>query len=125
MRLSCLIGAALLAASSVVHAQAEAPKARRFDCSQAKDPQACEERRAKMRAMHAKAAKACEASKGKAAVHRDCMRREWCAQTADPAKCEAAAKARVARREKIREACKGKQGEELRACIKEQRSKSS
>jgi hypothetical protein len=51
------------------------------------------------------------------------MQREFCAQTADPAKCEAGAKQRSAQREKIREACKGKTGDELRACIREQRGK--
>jgi len=74
--------------------------------------------------MHAKASKACEASKDKAGEHRDCMRREMCAQTKDPAKCEAQAKEAMARRDKVREACKGKQGDELRACIKEHRGKS-
>jgi len=94
MRPSLLIGAVLVAASTFAHAQApqgDAPKARRFDCSQAKDPKACEERLAKAKAMHAQAAKACEASKGKQAEYRDCMRRELCAQTKDPAKCEAQA----------------------------------
>ena len=126
MRLPLLIGAALVAASTFVHAQApqgEAPKARRFDCSQAKDPKACEERRAKVREMHAKALKACEAAKGKEAEHRACMQREFCAQTADPAKCEAQVKQRTAQREKIREACKDKTGEALKACIREQRGK--
>lgn len=127
MRLPMLIGAALVAASTFAHAQApqgEAPKARRFDCSQAKDPKACEERRAKAKEMHAKALKACEASKGKEAEHRDCMQREFCAQTADPAKCSAAAKERTAQRERIREACKGKTGDELKACIRQQRGRS-
>jgi hypothetical protein len=73
--------------------------------------------------MHAKASKACEASKDKGAEHRDCMRREMCAQTKDPAKCEAQAKERMARRDKTREACKGKEGEALRSCIREQRGK--
>ena len=126
MRLPMLIGAALVAASTLVHAQApqsEAAKARRFDCSQAKDPKACEERRAKARDMHAKAVKACEASKSNQAEHRACMQREFCAQTADPAKCEAAAKERSAQRDKIREACKDRTGEALKACIREQRSK--
>jgi len=132
MRLSLLIGSALVAASTLAGAQApqgDAPKSdprhRRFDCSQAKDPKACEERRAKGREMHAKASKACEASKGKAGEHRDCMRRELCAQTKDPAKCEAQAKEAMAKRDKVREACKGKEGEERRACIKEQRGKKS
>ena len=40
------------------------PGTQTFDCSQAKDPKACEERLAKAKAMHAQAAKACEASKG-------------------------------------------------------------
>jgi hypothetical protein len=126
MKFPVIIGAALIAASSFVHAQApqgEAPKPRRFDCSQAKDPKACEERRAKAREMHSKASKACEPSKGKAGEHRDCMRREVCAQTKDPAKCEARAKEAMAKRDKIREACKGKEGDERRACIKEQRGK--
>jgi Spy/CpxP family protein refolding chaperone len=126
MKLPVLIGAALVAASTFVHAQApqgETPKVRRFDCSQAKDPKACEERRAKAREMHAKAVKACEASKGKEAEHRACMQREFCAQTADSAKCEAQAKARSAQRDKVREACKDKTGEALKACIREQRSK--
>jgi hypothetical protein len=128
MRLSLLIGTALVAASTLAGAQApqsDAPKQRRFDCSQAKDPKACEERRAKAREMHAKASKACEASKDKAGEHRDCMRREMCAQTKDPAKCEAHAKEAMAKRDKVREACKGKEGEERRACIKEQRGKKS
>jgi hypothetical protein len=127
MKLSLLVGTALLAASTLVGAQApksDAPKHRRFDCSQAKDPKACEERVAKAREMHSKASKACEASKDKAGEHRDCMRREMCAQTKDPAKCEAQAKEAMARRDKVREACKGKQGDELRACIKEHRGKS-
>jgi hypothetical protein len=132
MRLSLLIGTALVAASSFAVAQAPQgdasksdPRHRRFDCSQAKDPKACEERRAKGKEMHAKASKACEASKDKAGEHRDCMRRELCAQTKDPAKCEAHAKEAMAKRDKVREACKGKEGEERRACIKEQRGKKS
>jgi hypothetical protein len=127
MKRSLLIGAALVAASTLVHAQApqaEAAKPRRFDCSQAKDPKACEEHRAKARAAYAKAAKACEASKGKTAEYRDCMRRETCAQAKDPAQCEARIKEAAAKREKIREACKGKAGDEYRACIREQRGKS-
>jgi hypothetical protein len=31
----------------------------------------------------------------------------------------------MAKRDKVREACKGKEGEERRACIREQRSKKS
>jgi hypothetical protein len=102
-----LFGAALLALSTALYAQAQQPEAapqkqqRRFDCSKAKDAAACEERLAKMRAAHAKARQACE---GKAAgERRDCMRRERCAQSADPAKCEARAKERAEQRGKMRE----------------------
>jgi hypothetical protein len=139
-----LIGAVLFATSTALYAQvdrqpvkdarAKAVKAcegkqgeerraclRREMCAQAKDPKACEERFAKAKAAHAKAAKACEASKDKGTEHRDCMRRELCAQTKDPAHCEARAKEAMAKREKTREACKGKQGDELRACLREQR----
>jgi hypothetical protein len=114
-----LLAALLMAASAPLFAQASGE--RRFDCSKAKDPKACEERLAKARAAHAKARQACEGKKG--ADGRDCMRREMCAQTKDPARCEAQVKEGAARRAKIREACRGKAGEELRSCIREQRGK--
>jgi Spy/CpxP family protein refolding chaperone len=102
-------------------AQAPKPRAERFDCSKAKDPKACEERLAKLKAARDKARQACEGRKGD--EHRDCMRREMCAQSKDPAKCEAQVKEAAARRAKIQEACKGKTGEELKSCIREQRQK--
>jgi Spy/CpxP family protein refolding chaperone len=119
----------LLTASSALFAQTPpAPDAgkgprseRRFDCSKAKDPKACEERVAKAKAAHAKARQACEGKAGD--EQRDCMRREMCAQTKDAAKCEAQLKDRAAQRAKVREACKDKKGDELRACIREQRKK--
>lgn len=114
MKFPVIIGAALIAASSFVHAQAPQGEGAK--------PAQSEARKAR-KAMHAKAAKACEATKGKGSEHRDCMRREVCAQTQDPAKCEARAKEAMAKRDKIREACKGKEGDERRACIKEQRGK--
>jgi len=127
MKLSAILAGCLLAASTLSFAQApqgdpaKAPRKARFDCSQAKDPKACEENRAKMKAAHGKASKACE---GKAGGERqDCMRREMCAQSKDPAKCEAAVKERAARREKVLEACKDKAGDERKACIREQRGK--
>ena len=149
MRLSLLIGAALLAASTALHAQVDRQKAReahakalkacegtpdaerrscvrREMCAQAKDPKACQERLANAdaaRAARAKAAKACEASKGNTAEHRDCMRREVCAQATDPAQCEARIKEAAAKREKIRQACKDKKGDEYRACIRSERAK--
>ncbi len=121
-----LIPAVLLALSTTVFAQApagDAGKARgkRFDCSQAKDPKACQERMSKAKAAHEQARKACEAKP--AGERRDCMRSEMCKQSADPAKCEARAKERQARRGKVAEACKGKQGEEFKNCVREQRQK--
>jgi len=82
-----------------------------------------DERKAKAREMQAKAAKACEAAKGKEAEYRECMQRELCAQTKDPAKCHAQIKQAVERRDKAREACKDMKGDERRACLQEQRAK--
>jgi Spy/CpxP family protein refolding chaperone len=124
--LRTLLTAATMAFSTCVLAQAPSdtpkPKAeRRFDCSKAKDPKACEERVAKVKAAHEKARKACEGKSGEDG--RDCMRREMCAQRKDPAKCEAQVKEADARRAQIREACKDKTGEELKSCVREQRQK--
>lgn len=124
--LRTLLPAALLAFCTPLFAQApsDAPKPkaeRRFDCSKAKDPKACEERLAKAKAAHEKARKACEGKKGEEG--RDCMRREMCAQSKDPGKCEAQVKEAAARRAKIREACKDKTGEQLKSCVREQRQK--
>lgn len=124
--LRTLLPAALLAFCTPLFAQApsDAPKPkaeRRFDCSKAKDPKACEERLANFKAAHEKARKACEGKKGEEG--RDCMRREMCAQAKDPGKCEAQVKEAAARRAKIREACKDKTGEELKSCVREQRQK--
>ena len=122
MKLPILVlGAALLAASTALYAQAPQGEQRRFDCSKAKDPKLCEERMAKMKAAHAKAAKVCEGKPGE--ERRACMQKERCAQAKDPAKCEAGAKERTARRAQIREACKGKEGEALKSCVREHRGK--
>jgi hypothetical protein len=110
--LTPLLGAVLLTATTALYAQGTPPadagkgsQGRRFDCSQAKDPKACEARRKemreKMKAAHEKAAKACEAQKGGA--HRDCVRKEMCAQSKDPAKCEARGKERMEKRQERRE----------------------
>lgn len=106
-----LVGAVLLAASTALFAQTapsgpadggKAPqKGRHFDCSQAKDPKACEEGRKKMKAAHSKAKSACESKQG--AEHRNCMRQQMCAQAKDPAKCEASAKERMEKRKERRE----------------------
>ena len=145
MRVSAIIGAALLAASFGLHAQApkEESKSQRQQlreqvrkacegkegaerrscmqrevCAQSKDPKACEQRFAKGRAAHGKARKACEGKEGEA--RRECMRTELCAQSKDPAKCEAQAKEWAAQRDKARAACKGKEGDALRSCMREQ-----
>ena len=107
--LKTLTTVVLMGASTALFAQAtptpdagKSPRAeRRFDCSKAKDPKACEERVAKMKAARDKARQACQGKEG--AEARDCMRREMCAQSADPAKCEARVKERAERRDKLRE----------------------
>ena len=110
--LTPLLGAVLLTATTALYAQTtppadagKGPQGRRFDCSQAKDPKACEARRKemreKMKASHEKAAKACEAQKGDA--HRDCMRKSMCAEAKDPVKCEARGKERMEKRKERRE----------------------
>ncbi|HXJ08485.1 MAG TPA: hypothetical protein VNH12_03195, partial [Burkholderiales bacterium] len=63
------------------------------DCSQAKDPKACEERRTKAREARDYARKQCEGKTG--AAHGDCMIKEGCSKAQDPAKCEANLKARA------------------------------
>jgi hypothetical protein len=117
---------AIMALCSPLFAQAPADAAkpgpeRRFDCSKAKDPKACEEHLAKAKAARDKAREACAGKKGDEG--RDCMRREMCAQTKDAAKCEAHVKEAAARRAQIREACKDRKGEELKSCIREQSQK--
>src|SRR5262245_42919422 len=95
MRLSLLIGTALLAASMLAVAQTDDPAARR---QQLKDA-------------HAKALKACEGKAGD--EQRGCVRHEMCAQSKDPKACQerfAKADAVKAARAKAAKACEGKQG---------------
>ena len=126
--LAPLFGAVLFAATTSLYAQATpapAPEAdkggRHFDCSQAKDPKACEERREKVKAAYSKAKSACEGKKD--AEHRACMRDEMCAQSKDPAKCKAEVNKRAEAFKDARDACKDKQGDELRSCMRAQRGK--
>jgi len=132
MKLPTILAACLLAASTLSFAQApsgtnqgdaaQAPRKERFDCSQAKDPKACEERRTKMRAAHDTAAKSCEGKQG--AAHRDCMRHEICAQAKDPKACEARAEKAKAELQTARKACEGKaQGQERRDCVRQEMRK--
>lgn len=90
-----------------------------FDCSKAKDPAQCEEKRQAMRARVDEAKKSCEGKQG--AEHRSCMRDAICAKSADPAKCTERAQARTQRHQAAMEACKDKQGDDKRACLREQR----
>ena len=106
-------GAALLAAALALCSAPLLAQPRGFDCSQAKDPKACEERVAKMKT----AQKACEGKTGE--EHAACLRQQFCARAKDPKACEERA---AARRQKIHEACKDKRGEDLKACIRDQRS---
>ena len=127
MKLPSILAACLLAASTLVFAQspsgeaAKPPRKERFDCSQAKDQKACEERRAKMKEARDKAAKSCEGKQG--AAHRDCMRHEMCAQAKDPKACEARAEKAKAAMQKARQACEGKQGQERRDCMHQEMGK--
>ncbi len=124
-----ILGALLLGATTALHAQAPSTdpakpqprKERRYDCSKAADPKACEERRAKVKEAVSKARAACEGRQGE--ERRDCMRQQACAQAKDPAKCQANAKAHAERRQQAREACKGKTGAELKNCLREQRGR--
>jgi len=125
MKLTSIIAACLFAASSVAFAQAPQggdakppAKKARFDCSQAKDPAACEQRKAKAKAAVEKARKACEGKQG--AEHVACMRHETCASAKDPAACEARAKEIADKRDAAREACKDKKGDDYRACMRDQ-----
>jgi len=123
-----LLAVCLLSLSTLTFAQApsgdaaKAPRKERFDCSQAKDPKACEERRAKMKAMHEKASKACEGKQS--GERRECMRKEMCAQSKDPKGCEEHAAKMKAEMQKARKACEGKpQGPERRECMRQETHK--
>ena len=134
---------ALLGAGTL-HAQTPAPAMKGRDCSQAADPKACEERRAKIRHAYEQAEAACTGKEG--ADHRACMGEQMCAQAKDPAQCRermgkhakhrmkdrdcskaADPKACQERNARMREAfqsaeaaCKGKEGPDHRACMVDQ-----
>ena len=127
MKPTSLLTICLLSLSTLAFAQAPSgdaakpqPKAR-FDCSQAKDPKLCEERRAKMRAARDKAEKACEGRQG--AERRDCMRREMCAQSKDPKGCEEHAARMKAAMQAARKACEAKPAGERRECVRQEMRK--
>jgi Spy/CpxP family protein refolding chaperone len=126
MKLPSILAACLFTASAAfAQAPQEAPKApaakskaerRHHDCSQAKDPKACEERRAKLKAAHDKATKACEGKER--GERRECMRREMCSQAKDPKACEERTGKVKSAASKARQACEGKQGNERRECMR-------
>ena len=127
MKTSSLFAVCLLALSTVTFAQApsgdaaKAPRKARHDCSQAKDPKACEERLAKIKEARDKAAKACEGKQD--GERRECMRREMCAQAKDPKACEERAAKAKAAMQSARKACEGKQGDERRDCMRQEMHK--
>src|SRR5437868_7552428 len=102
--------AAALIASPVIYAQAPKGEGARFECSQTKDPKACEERRDKMKAARTQAEQACQ---GKArAEHRECMLQQMCAQSKDPKACEEHMSKAKETAKGARAACEGKRGAE-------------
>ena len=124
MKLPSILAACLLAATTLSFAQApsgdaaKAPRKARFDCSQAKDPKACEERQTKLKAAHEKANKACEGKRG--AERHECMRQEMCAQSKDPKGCEERAAKMKAALDKARKACEGRPQGERRECVRQE-----
>jgi hypothetical protein len=114
MRVSAILGAALLAVSTGLYAQA--PK------GEPKDPDRAAKRE-QVKQAHEKAVKACEGKQGD--ERRDCIRKEVCAQSKDPKACEArVAKARDTHA-KARKACEGKPDGERRDCMRKEMCASS
>ena len=102
MRFPVLMGAALLAAATALHAQTDDKSARREQMKEA----------------HQKAAKACEGAQG--AERAACMQRELCAQSKDPKACnERIAKGKESFA-KARKACEAKpEGERVQKATRE------
>ena len=114
MRVSAILGAALLAASTGLYAQA--PKGEPKDADRAA-------KREQVKQAHEKAVKACEGKQGD--ERRACIRKEVCAQSKDPKACEArVAKARDTHA-KARKACEGKPDGERRDCMRKEMCASS
>jgi hypothetical protein len=114
-----LFAAALAATIPSLYAQAPKGEGRaRFDCSQTKDPKACEERRDKMKATFTQAEKACEGKQGP--ERRECMMKQMCAQQQDPKACEERMAKMKDNMGGARAACEGKEGRERRECMMKQ-----
>ena len=115
---AALGAATLFAAAPTLHAQAPKGEGARFDCSQAKDPKACEERRDKLKAARTQAEQACQGKAG--AEYRACMTQQMCAQSKDPKGCEErVAKGKDAVKN-ARATCEGKRGAEHDDCMMKQ-----
>src|SRR5437868_1025020 len=106
-----ILAGALAAASTSLFAQEQ----RGFDCSQAKDPKACEERVSKMKAARAEAEKACQGKNGQERA--DCMGKQMCAQSKDPKACEERMTKMKDAHQDARKACQGKMGAEHEQCM--------
>src|SRR5689334_19105103 len=122
MKTTAIAFAALVAlCAPLAHAQTQAPaaKADRFDCSRAKDPKACEERRDKLAAAHERAEKACSGRQG--TEHAQCMTHEMCAEAKDPKACEQHIAQMRDKAKDVRTACEGKQGPERADCVVKER----
>src|SRR5205085_12315492 len=109
-----LVGAALIGATPMVHAQAPKVEGARFDCSQAKDPKACEERRERLKSARSNAEQACQGKTG--TERRDCMLKQMCAQSKDPSACDQRVEKRKGEAKSARAACDGKRGAEHDEC---------
>ena len=114
MRVSAILGAALLAASTGLYAQA--PKGEPKDADRAA-------RREQIKQAHEKAVKACEGKQDDA--RRDCIRKEVCAQSKDPKACEARISKARDTHAKARKACEGKPEGERRDCMRKELCASS
>ena len=121
--LLAVFAATLISASPVLYAQAPKGDGARFDCSQAKDAKACEERRDKMKAARTQAEQACQGRAG--AEHRECMLKQMCAQSKDPKSCEERMSKAKDSVKGARAACEGKRGAEHDECMVKQMCASS
>src|SRR5258708_19705967 len=121
--LSAVFAATLIIASPVLYAQAPKGDGARFDCSQAKDAKACEERRDKMKAARSQAEQACQGKAG--AEHRECMLKQMCAQSKDPKGCEERVSKAKDSVKGARAACEGKRGAQHDECLAHQLCASS
>jgi Spy/CpxP family protein refolding chaperone len=116
--LLAVFAATLVTASPTLYAQAAKGEGPHLDCSQAKDPKACEERRDKMKAARTQAEQACQGKAG--ADYRECMLKQMCAQSKDPKGCEERISKAKDSVKGARAACEGKRGAEHDECMVKQ-----